>query len=180
MTRPRRDGNEPPFNQWFRDNPRLDSIKESLSVLDSDLWDHKFRIHSDRRGSRDVQHLSLIEVKTFEAELTEAQRDTLWVITTALMRKKEGCNRPFIFQMPHYFRNGSNRRCNLRTVWCWGAHVLRMSHDSPQSSGWMMWDKKEIDVEMLEELLRFERDHFTLRPRSDRRHHADNGPPPLF
>lgn len=83
MTVGRRDGNESPFNAWIRAHPELDSKDNKLCVIDSDLWVHRYSERSDvkRKSTIDIRdvvdNLMLIEIKTFSAEPSFAQRDTL-------------------------------------------------------------------------------------------------------
>src|SRR5881394_12632 len=81
MTTVRRDGNESPFDSWVREHPELDSRSESLGVTDSDKWFHKYRFRDESSiPQRGVDHLMLVEIKTFCAGVPFSQRDTLNVI----------------------------------------------------------------------------------------------------
>ena len=159
MTAPRRDGSEEAWNRWIRLNPRLDSREAGLSVQNSDLWIHRYLTKVDRQGTREIQHLMLVEWKAFGATVPFAQADT-FALVDVLLRSVDGKR----VQLPG--------QAFARKVRVWGVHVVRMDGADPGTSEQIWWDKKLVTVTELEELLRFERDPFTLRPRSDRRHHA--------
>ncbi len=158
MTTPRRDDTQEPWAAWVQKNPRLDSVREGLCCTNSDLWVHKYRTHVDNVGTRELQHIMLIEVKTFGKDVPTAQADTYHLIDQILRRKDR-----------KYFRRPSGEKRWVRT---WGVHYIIMSGDAPDTSEWITWDRKPIDVTTLEELLRFERNPDTLAKRSDRRHHT--------
>jgi len=160
MTTERRDGNEEPWRTWVRTNPNLDSKTHGLSITDIDLCVHRYMVHADRIGTRELQHVLLLEVKTFGADEPHPQADTLAVLDAALrlLRRKK-------IRIP-----GSRTPC--RRVRFWGVHCLRLSGLMPPTSEQMWWDEKPITLPELEEVLRFERDPDSLQPREDRRHHA--------
>ena len=65
MTTPRRDDTQEPWAAWVQRNPRLDSVRDGLCCTNSDLWVHKYRTYVDNVGTRELQHIMLIEVKTY-------------------------------------------------------------------------------------------------------------------
>jgi len=158
VTTPCRDGNREPWANWVTENPRLDSRLHGLSVTNSDLWVHRYMTCVDRVGTRELQHLMLVEVKTHGASEPFAQADTYHALDQVLRQKKK----------VRVFRLAGGKAW-LR---CWGVHHLTMSGDDPGSSGWIKWDGKPITAGELEEVLRLERSPDTLRPREDRRHHT--------
>ena len=171
MTAPRRDGNEEPWRAWVRDNPHIDSRHESLSVTDSDLWFHRYRGNSDACGSRQVQHIMLTEWKCCGASTPPAQQDTLrvlWRLLEQVSRRSDGRVLTHRLVIP-------NSRERVRHVRFWGLHYVRLSHQDPAESevegGYIEWDRTPINVQALEEVLRFDRHPYTLQPREDRRHH---------
>ena len=84
MTAPRRDGEEEPWRKWIRQNPRLDSIRDGIALTDCDMWIHRYKVNTDRVSTREVQHLMLVEVKTFSADVPDSQRDTYQIINAIL------------------------------------------------------------------------------------------------
>lgn len=133
-------------------------MRDGLCCTNSDLWVHKYRTHVDNIGTRELQHIMLIEVKTFGRRVPSAQADTYHLIDQVLRRKDR-----------KYFRRMTGEKRWVRT---WGVHYVTLSGDAPDTSAWITWDAKPIDVTTLEELLRFERNPDTLKPRTDRRHHT--------
>lgn len=164
MTARRRDGNDTPFGAWIRREPRLDSIKERLSIIDTDYWIHQYRAHTDKVGTRKIDSIMCVELKTYEAELGYAQRDTLRLVS-AMYRKvnytKDGKCRTITLNMGN----------EIRSIRMYGYFVLRLQTDTPES-GWIEWDGRQIDIDTLIEILSFRRDPRTLNIRSERRHHT--------
>jgi hypothetical protein len=141
MTSPRRDGEHAsPFCAWIRNHPDLDSNEICFSVQDNDLWMHRF---SERKESKRVtiasvyEHLQLVEVKTFSAEMPFAQRDTFDVIDKIIRKAsmRNGRRRPISVE--------DSRRPGCRRSVRWlGVHVLQMSNNRPDNSERMLWDGK--------------------------------------
>lgn len=163
MTRQRQYGEEHPMSTWLRNNSRLDSRTEYLSIQDVDFWVHKYRDVKDAVSERLVNHIMMVEVKVLNGEPNFAQRDTLSAINqVAAKRGHRGIRAiPFI--------NERGQKCDL---YFWGAHLLQLSGWCPDSSELIRWDGKTIDVQTLEELLCFARHPTTLSPDMNRRHHA--------
>lgn len=165
MTVIRRDGIESPFSNWIRGEQQLDSIQERLSVLDTDYWVHQFRARRDRVGERMIDSIMCLELKTNQADLPFAQRDTLRLIA-ALHRKVA------------YTENGRIKTVKLdmvgeiRFVRMYGYFLLRLERDRPDDGGWIEWHGRRVDLQTLIEILSFRRDPRTHRKRSDRRHHT--------
>jgi hypothetical protein len=162
MTVRRRDGRDTPFSAWVRDHPELESKGNKLSITDSDLWCHRYslREEADRENATDIRdavdNIMLVEIKTFSADQSYAQRDTLTVVDHLLRMAcsaKDGKRRP----VKIFDGRLENRR--MRSVRCFGVHLLQLSGDRPDTSSTMLWDKRSFILEEhLIELLRFERD----------------------
>jgi hypothetical protein len=176
VTAPRRDGNESPFSAWVREHPELESKGNKLSVTDSDLWCHRFSLRDERRRTeaadiRDaLDSIMLVEVKTFMADQSYAQRDTLTVID-ALMRL--ACTNKNGKRKSVTIKDGRLQNRSMRRVRCFGVHLLELSSDRPDDSDQILWDKRHfLQEEHLIELLRFERDPDSpSRSLDTRRHH---------
>jgi len=165
MTKRRLDGKEETdFASWVRNNPRLDSVKECVATQDIDYVWHKYNTPKDKIGERRLQHIMLIEEKTHGSDLSDSQRDTMWLIDQALKRLDRIPN--------HQFR--SAMRGDWVQIRYWGYFKLRYA-DSLEDG--VEWNRRKISLQTLESILRFEVDPRTLRPRSDRRHHAKRGLP---
>lgn len=169
MTIARRDNSEEtPFGRWIRNHPRLDSIKERLSIHDQDYWIHQYRAHHDRVGSRAIDSIMLLEAKTFGKNQSFAQRDTLSIVDRLLR-----------YNGDKLFR--SYRRVILscgerRIVRCFGRIIFIMSGDEPNNSDEMLWQGIKINTELLVKLLRFEHDPHcpSRRLPEPRRHHLSS------
>jgi hypothetical protein len=176
MTTARRDGKDTPFSAWVRQHPELESKGNKLSVTDSDLWCHRYSLRDERGRThasdiRDaVDHIMLVEIKTFFAEQSYAQRDTLTVVD-ALLRL--ACVGPGGRRRPVKIKDGRLENRATRIVRCLGVHLLELSGDRPDSSEKILWDKRYfLHEEHLIELLRFERDPDSpTRLLETRRHH---------
>lgn len=170
MTIGRRNGaEETAFGRWIRSHPDLDSIRERLSVTDSDYWIHQYRAHSDKVGSRAVDSIMLVEVKTHSRGMPMAQRDTLHLVNQLLRLangRRDGRRR--------YVRLKSSKVGEKRIVRCFGVHLLVLSGDDPTNSDEILWDGRRVDVDLLVALLRFERDpdHPQKAEFQFRRHHT--------
>lgn len=164
MTTARRDGNESPFSQWIRAEPKLDSIRERLYICDADYWIHQYRAHRDRIGERMIDSIMLIELKTFSSGLPFNQRDTLKLINEGFRRAfSDGDGKIKTLR----FTFGSE----VRLVRIYGAFLLRLNTDRPDTSNVIEWHGRKIDLDTLIEILSYRRDPRTLRPRGERRHH---------
>ena len=165
MTAIRRDGNDTPFGDWIRAHPGLHSIRERLSIMDTDYWIHQYRAHSDRVGERKIDSIMCVELKTFQKDLPFAQRDTLRLIS-AMYRQVAYTDDGKIKTMTLDMGN------EIRKVRMYGYFVLRLYADRPDTSLWIEWNGRQIDEETLVDVLRFKRDPRHLRKRSERRHHT--------
>lgn len=171
------------FSRWLSNNTRLDSIKHSLCAIDIDMMLHKFR--TSKQG-RKFQLMMEIEVKTFGAYPSEAQRDT------SLMRLQFLRNRMSTPTKEEAFSKLgkpvkvlsvlSKEEILLRHF---GIFLLRFSHAGPESSDWIEWcgsrysgkfQRRRIDLHQLESLLRFDIDPDTFDDMEEtlRLHHSNS------
>ena len=168
MTIARRDGQDTPFSSWIRNHPGLESIRERLSVSDSDYWIHRYRAHTDKVGERAVDSIMLVELKTHLADVPFAQRDTLHLVNQLLRKATLGPGG----RRRHLTLDGS-RHGEKRKVRCFGVHVLQLSGNRPDNSEVILWDGKYLTEDLLVEVLRFERDpDYPMKQSELRRHHA--------
>jgi hypothetical protein len=165
MTAIRRDGGGSPFGDWIRNRPELDSIKQRLCVIDRDWWIHQYAAHTDRVGARAVDSIFVLEEKSFCADLSYAQRDTLFLVDQML--------RATDFVKIRSYRRLRGPFGEKRIVRCFGVCRLRMIADRPDNSEWMAWNGINIDEMALIEILRFERDPQCPNKHLEyRRHHT--------
>jgi len=163
---------ETAFSRWTRNNPRLDSSAEGLSIMDVDYIIHRYKTHSERGQSRDLQLVMLLEVKTRGGKLTPAQRDTLHMANQIVRNRRQTPTKLLRWQVGNppltVVSLIRQKRIALRN---YGVHVLCFSGAGPDDSVRIEWDNHEIDVATLESLLRFDLDPDTRQPLDLRRHH---------
>lgn len=172
MTVIRRDGkHQSPFLEWIRSCPELDSKEHCICVIDNDIWVHRFSKRNEKPLSdKLIEHLQLIEFKTFNASMPFAQRDTLQVVDLLIRRVTTAGSKRRPITIPD-FRFG-RPGCKRQVRWL-GLHVLQLSCDRPDNSDRIIWDGKyEIDKSTLIKLLRFDNDpDHPNRLLDTRRHH---------
>jgi hypothetical protein len=152
-----------PFLAWIRSEPRLDSIVERLSVIDCDIWIHQYRAHRDCIGERMIDSIMLVELKTFGAEPAWSQRDTLKLIGA--------CHRKKFYDKRGKVLTTRVAVPEVRLVRNYGPFLLQLSKDRPDISDRIIWHGRQIDLNMLVDVLSFKRSPRTLNLRSERRHH---------
>jgi len=167
MTAPRRDGqHQTGFAKWVRNVPELDSIREGFSCLDIDWVWHRYMNPSDSIGQRYIQHIMLIEEKSYGAEVGFSQRDTIMLLDQAL--------RHAVGSKGITAKNARGRKVKLRY---WGWNTIQYQGNMTSESEWIKWNNRQITMDELIGLLRFELHPQTLAPidANMRRHHV----PPL-
>ena len=122
MTTARRDPNgQTPFGSWVQAHPDLDSIRHSLTITDADMMFHKYKTYTDSIGTREIQLQMWVEVKSFNAQLTKSQHETLFDHHQALNTKSQTVMRRST--------NGKNRQ-----VWHFGVCILQMEGQIPEDN----------------------------------------------
>lgn len=158
---------ETPFERWMRDNEHLDSRIEGIVCFDCDVLLHKYKVAVDKKGSRDIQCLMFIEVKSHAGDVSESQRDTLGLFDQVLRNRHPNIHSQPRRQVTDHEPLASCKSAKLKRiikVRLYGGHLLQLQANTPEDSEWMMWDRKTIDVQQLLALLRFEIDPDRLRP----------------
>lgn len=151
---------------WVRKRPELPSSSPTLGFVnhDIDATLHVYKQEIDGIGSRAVQCMMDLEIKTRLADLSGAQPDTFYKRHRILTAKKS----------PHDI--------NGQFVRHFGVSILRLSGTSPDDSHQMIWSRflgdgkrkaREIDVDTLIRLLRFELHPDTFERNPIRRHHKE-------
>lgn len=154
---------EPAFGRWIRNNPQLDSW-QGYCVIDQDYWIHQFRTF---RG-KDFQLIMMVEIKTFCAHQTLAQKDTLHVIDQLTRNRKNSDISQAGNSIPKVYSHVSKKEVYIRS---YGAHLLTFSHSGPDDSNWIKWNWRMIDEDILTKILRFDLDPDTLMKIDLRYHH---------
>ena len=165
MTRERTDGIDSPFSDWLRKEKSLDSVKQNLSITDADYWIHQYRETTDSCGTRGIESIMMIELKTNSASLPFAQRDTLKLINA-------GFHNAFYDQAGRVVTKKVQIDNKTRFVRFYGAFLLQIDTDRPDTSKTIKWHGKVISYQVLLNVLAFKRDPRTLNERDDKRHHA--------
>lgn len=150
---------ETDFERWVRNHRQLDSVRESIVRFDLDVLLHKYQTKEvDGKGSRDIQFMMFVEVKTYMATPSRSQVDTLSILNQILRNRS-----PNIHSTPRRQVSRQVRRVHSKilgrevAIHLWGGHLLQMDGTSPESSTLMLWDNSPIDTDRLLELLRFVR-----------------------
>jgi hypothetical protein len=125
MTRQRVHGLDTPFCEWIRSQPTLDSVRHALTVNDCDLILHKYKTVVDRVGSRGLQMLMWVEIKTHSAMPSAEQRQTLFDNHQLLCEKRK--------RLIDSITGGK------RSVWHFGVFVLSLSGTTPDDSNTIRW-----------------------------------------
>jgi len=157
MTRARVYGSDTDFMDWVRRQPNMDSRRDGFVVSDCDCFIHRYMRPVDGIGTREIQALMFLEVKTRNGDLTTSQQDTLSKVD--------------IFK----------GHCKKRGIRHFGVSVLRMSDTSPDDSSLIQWGRfrddggnlqyREITREQLIGLMLFDLHPDNLTSQPFRRHH---------
>jgi hypothetical protein len=166
---------ETAFERWMRNEEELDSGL-GLVRFDLDVLLHRYMRLVDGKGSRDLQIMMFIEVKTLGANVLQSQLDTFSLLSQVLRNRKTNM---------HQQRHGrhtdavtpvtahSKKLGKPVTLWLRGGHLLQLSGTSPVNSSDIRWDWKKISIDDLVGLIRFDLDPDTLKPIDWRRRYAD-------
>ncbi len=166
MTAISRNGNQKSqFGAWMRTIPQLDSRQAGISLVDIDWCLHRFIIHDPTSGQKTklVQNMMMIEEKTFSADCSYSQSDTLKILSQILKPSRDHLP----VRCDAFNKDGQK----VKVLW-WGYHLLQFSQGGPLDSDFILWDRKAVSTEDLIAILRFDISPFTLRPRTWRDHHG--------
>lgn len=165
MTRSRAFGEDTPFSHWLRTNENMPSTK--IVATDADMIIHRYMTVVDSEGTRDIQSIMTLEVKTRGGSPSSSQADTLFKVHRSSYT-------PRLIQV------------NGELVKNWGVSILSMAGTSPDNSEWLVWGRfledgsidwgdkfgdRYIDLDTLEKLLSFEIGPDDRRSNPLRRHH---------
>lgn len=160
-------GSDTPFCAWLRRQQKeLPSYSETCGFVasDNDVHIHRYMTEVDGRGTREIQALMFLEIKTRGGKVHDSQRDTLVKLHACLGK----CKIEFDGQAIRHF----------------GVSFIFLSGTDPDDSETIHWGRfdprdessrvirgKKITKEKLLKLLRFELHPDNLEPRPFRRHH---------
>lgn len=167
MNRPRMFGSDTPFCAWLRrQQEELPSYSETCGFVasDNDVHIHCYMTEIDSRGTREIQALMFLEIKTRGGRVHDSQRDTLVKLHACLAK--------------------GNIVFSGQTIRHFGVSFIFLSGMDPDDSETIYWGRfdqskpfsrvirgKKITKEQLLKLLRFELHPDNLAPRPFRRHH---------
>lgn len=165
-------GYESSFSRWLRECPELDSAVAGISVMDTDYIFHQFRTELGRV----FQCLMIVELKTKNAEMSDAQRDTAGVLTQLLRNRRQTPTSELRWQAggaPLKVRSFmAKREVNIKSF---GFHVLTFDGYGPGDSENIRWDRKPITIDQLIALLKFDLDPDDPLRKMDWRSHHKKG-----
>jgi len=153
-----------------------------LVRFDLDVLIHRYMTPNDKKGTRDLQCLMFVEVKTHGGELKPAQQDTFSMLAQVLRNRrrnkhsnKKGRHAGSHVPLAKVFSRMLKRDVAIRMF---GGHLLCLSGNDPTDSEWMTWDEKPIDTWLLIDVLRFDADPDRLTKTDWRRRYSDFSPAP--
>lgn len=151
---------ESAFQRWMRNNPHMDS-KDGHVRSDLDFIIHRYKSPD---GSRHIQCMMFVEVKTHGAKVSESQGKTLSILRQLLQNQGDRST---------YCSDG--RGGPFRMIRSFGGFELRMSGACPETSVWIEWNRKRISIQTLNEILTFDKNPITLKKMDWRynHHHPD-------
>jgi hypothetical protein len=163
MTRERLYGSDTPFCDWMRQCRELPSYSRDCGFVatDGDVTIHRYLSSVDSVGTREVQGMMDMEVKTRGGNLSQSQRDTLF--------KKHKCA---TYKRGFYIKGQYVRH--------FGVSLVLMSGLTPDDSEQILWGRftedgeirvREVHRKTLIRLMRFELHPDNLTERPFRRHH---------
>ncbi len=167
------------FGRWIRNNPALES-RSGYVVSDIDYTIHKYKT----QYGREFQLMMFVEVKTNGSPVSESQRDTLHAVNQLTRNRRSTPTKSLKYQAQgaqtdvEIYSHSSQKNIKVRM---YGFHVLQFSGLGPDDSEKITWDKKQITLEQLTSILRFDLDPDTLGVIDLRSHHSANqSMAPLF
>lgn len=177
---------ETSFGRWIRENKHLDSAN-GIVVYDIDYIVHRYKSYYGRYK----QLMMFVEVKTRNSDMTDEQRDSLYMasqvtqnrtINSALMDNRDKWNANDF----HAYSKGETKVYSLYakrivTLLHFGFFKLRFSGLGPIDSEFIAWNDKPIDAEMLTKILSFDVDPVRFESISELyRDHHKTRQQPLF
>lgn len=164
MVRERVFGTDPDFCAWLRKQRKeLPSYSRNIGFVasDVDLLVHRYLTAVDGVGSREIQAMMMLEVKSRNGRPNQSQADTLY---------------------KWHLLSNTQQSVGNSLVWGFGVSILSMSGTDPDNSGRLEWGRfksfangsiyyRSINLDQLYKLLRFELHPDTLSRQPFRRHH---------
>ena len=140
-----------------------------FTFMDKDLICHR---HKKDHG-REFDCLMFIEFKSFGKLMSDSQLDT-FTITDQMFRTDSQTptkrRKLHLRQVPNRVWSPFNKK--WVHVKGFGCHLVTMSGSTPENSATIFWDKREITLKDLLQLLQFNLNPDTLQPMDWRLHHT--------
>ena len=165
---------ETDLGRLVRTHPELSSaLGYVVTDLDWMVTEYKVIHQYKTQYGRTFQLMMIVESKIMGAEISDTQRDTLQMRNQIISNRRQTPTKDLVYQAgvvpTEVYSSLSGKKILLRVF---GVHSLRFSGLGPSDSEWIKWDKKEITIEQLVGLFRFNLDPDTLKPIDLRNHHA--------
>jgi len=162
-------GKDTPFSAWLRAEPELGSYEHGITITDIDYIFHRYAAPVDRVGTRELQLMMHLELKSNGAPAPNpSQAETLFfehqILKSSKERKRTDDKEDVLvkhFGVFILWLNGSSPADS--TIILWGVFTRK---------GGIKWHKIK-DVKTLIRILRFDIHPRTLIPNPLRRHHKD-------
>lgn len=175
---------ETSFGRWIRGNESLDS-SSGIVVYDIDYIVHRYK----SKHGRLKQLMMFVEVKTRNSDMTDEQRDSLYMasqVTQNRTSNKELDNNRDRWNANdlHGFSKGVTKVYSLYAkrvvdLLHFGFFKLQFSGLGPDDSDFIAWNDKPIDVGMLTSILAFDVDPVRFEDIGEllRKHHPEKERP---
>ena len=166
MTRERMYGSDTEFCAWMRSCADLPSYSKDFGFVasDNDITVHRYMTSVDKQGTREVQGIMQIEVKTRTGKPSPSQMDTLSKLNLFSGTKTSNGVEVTFFGVFFLIMDGTNPDDSSR-IW-WGVIPKGRTPIDAIHLTWHAINKKKLIA-----LLRFERHPKNLSTRTFRRHH---------
>lgn len=148
---------ETDFERWVRGHQQLQS-RDGIVRFDLDMLLHRYKTCSDGVGTREIQCMMFVEVKTFMADMSDAQRDTLGVLNDLLRNRRKNIHSNPRKQCGNLTKVRSRMLQRDIRIALFGGHLLQMDSSDPDNSSRILWDREQIAKDELIAVLRFEND----------------------
>ncbi len=139
MVRQRVFGSDVDFMNWLRSHDELfpsSNAHDAYVATDVDFFWHQYMTKVDVQGTRDIQAMMMIEVKTRGGNPTAAQLDTLFKIHIAMTAKR-------------------SLKVRNRVVRNLGVAILKLSGTCPDDSDNLWWGRFNADGELKWQVITF-------------------------
>lgn len=175
---------ETSFGRWIRQNEHLDSAN-GIVVYDIDYIVHRYK----SMHGRSKQLMMFVEVKTRNSDMTDEQRDSLYMASQVTQNRtsnnqlSDNRNKWNANDL-HGFSKGATKVYSLYAkrvidLLHFGFFKLQFSGLGPQDSDVIAWNDKKIDAQMLTSILAFDVDPVRFEDIGElfRKHHAQKSRP---